>query len=69
MRFQRKKQIDYVSAILGLALFVGTPAVAAEPGEAARRAPIRFEHLTDEDGLAQITVRAFLEDRQGFLSP
>ena len=58
-----------LGAVLSLLALPGTPA-AALPG-AGDRAPLHdklhFEHLTNRDGLSQMSVNAVLQDRQGFL--
>ncbi len=42
--------------------------VAAHAGaEADSHMPPRFAHLTDRDGLSQVSVWTILQDRQGFL--
>src|SRR5688572_12605269 len=45
-----------------LARFAGAAGASPETTE-----PVRFMHLTVEDGLSQNTVRAILQDRIGFL--
>ncbi len=50
---------------LACSLIVALP-LAAEPADRRAR-DVRFEHLTNRDGLSQNTVFAIVQDRQGFM--
>lgn len=59
----------WLRAVLSLLVLIGTPTGGL--GEAGGRGTsgndVHFEHLTNRDGLSQMSVNAVLQDRQGFL--
>ena len=69
-----KAFIAYLSTVLGmlLAMVLAAPPAKAfhampQIKPAVSTAPLRFEHLSLEDGLSQNAVLSMLQDRQGFL--
>ena len=69
-----KAFVAYLSSVLGmlLAMVLAAPPAKAfhampQTKPAVPTAPLRFEHLSLEDGLSQNAVLSMLQDRQGFL--
>ena len=53
--------------LAALLLLIASPARAADRPPFAPPSPMRFEHLSLEDGLSQNSVLAMLQDHRGFL--